>query len=529
MAHRHVALIVRTEVRRRIRGLEDDPATSLAYAVAGLLGAFFGIAVVGGAFFAGRVVASGDVSPSPSIAAPVAAGVLALATFTTGVRAIQHTAVPANADGLLLAARHRDVVVALLAVETLLPLGMIGVPGVLASLSFAAGAGSPASAVLVSSAVLLLVVIGAVTGYVLGLGVRIAIARSTLLARYKSGVGLLLLVGYFVVLYGTEADDVFAPVIGGLSSTPLRWFGDLALLALSPAASAARAAAIVGFSALALVALVAGASRLATSLWYSTPVEPYAEVPAASVAGLPGVGRRTNHVVRKTWTRARRSPIRLVYVGYPLLFSIGPVLSSFDGSVPTIAAPSLAVYGAWATGAAFTLNPIGDETPVLPVTLTTTVTGRQFVGALWLAGGVVGVPITVLFSVGAGVLAGLEPADLVLVAALAAALPALAPGLAAGVGAAFPRLEPARVTRSRRAVVPSLVAFGGYSTALLVLSAPAWLALAGTARRTVASHVGTSPLGVGVGSAIAAVVLVVGASWASYRYGARTFDEWTIA
>ena len=44
---------------------------------------------------------------------------------------------------LLLSARHREVVTATLVLEALLPLGMLGVPGLLASLTFAAGAGSP--------------------------------------------------------------------------------------------------------------------------------------------------------------------------------------------------------------------------------------------------------------------------------------------------------------------------------------------------------------------------------------------------
>ena len=528
MAGRHVALIVRTEVRRRTRAVGNDASQALAYGLAGLMGALFGFAVIAGAYFAGGAIASGEFDAPLAAVAGVVAGVLALVAFVVGIRAIQQTAVPEHPEGLLLAARHRDVVVATLVVETLLPLAMVGIPGLLASLTFAAGAGSPASALSIAATLLLLVTLGSTAGFALGLAIRIAIARSPTLARYKSGIGVGLMFAYFAVIYGTDSGDVFAPVVRALSASPLAWLADLAMLAVVPGASPLRAAAAVGGTLLALVALGAATSRLAAWLWYSTSVDPYGDAEESSIASLPGVDRRTDVLVRKSWTRARRSPIRLLYVAYPILFAVGPIVSSFDGSVPVSAAPALAIYGAWATGAAFTLNPIGDETPVLPVTLTSSITGRRFVRALWLAGSVPGVPITLVFAVAAGVLAGLSPVDLVLVALLAVGTCALAPGLASGIGAAFPRVQPARITRSRRATVPSLVAFGAFSLALFVLSIPAWFAIDWGPRRAAAGVLGLAPSVVGVGSVVLAVALVALGAVASYRYGASRFDDYTI-
>ena len=529
MARRHVSLIVRTEVRRRIRALGEDARRGLAYALSGLVFGLFGLVAVGGAYFAGRAVENGEFGAPTSVGSAAAAGVLALVLFMTTVRSIQLTGVPDHPEGLLLAARHRDVVASVLVVESLLPLAAVGIPGVLAGITFAAGAGSPATALLVAVAVLSLVALGTVVGYATGLTVRTAIARSALLARYKTGIGLLLAFGYLGVVYGSGSADVFGPVVRALAGTPLAWFGDLALLGLATEASPVRAVAVVVGTALALVALVATTSWLADRLWYSAPVEPRAESAESWIAAIPALGRQTDLVVRKSWTRAVRSPIRLIYVVYPLLFALGPVASSFGGDVPDAAATSLVVYGAWASGAAFTLNPIGDETPVLPVTLTSTVTGRRFVRALWLAGGAPGVALTLALAVGAGFLAGLAVPDLALVAVLAVGLPALAPGLAAGVGAAFPRVQPARITRSRRAVVPSLVAFGVYSFLLFLLAVPAWLAVEGTPRHFVAEAAGTSPLAVGVVGGATAVVLLAGAAYLSYRYSARRFDTYTSA
>lgn len=527
MARRHVALVVRTEVRRRLRSL-DDPKKGLAYALSGLVGVGVGIAAVVGAYVLGGAVAAGALDAPLPAAASVAVGVLALPAFVTGVRAVQETGVPAAPETLLLAARHRDVVTATLVVEALLPLAMVGVPGVLASLTFAAGAGSPASAPPVATAVLLLVLVGSAAGFALGLVVRNAVARSRALARYKGGVGFLLMLAYFAVLYGTDASDAFAPAVRLLAATPLAWFGDLALLAVVPAASPLRAAGAVGLAGLALLACWAASDRLATWLWYSVPVQPHGGEAESSIGGLPWLGRTTDRIVRKTWTRARRAPMRLVYVVYPLMFSIGPLVAGFDGTVPGYVAPSLVVYGAWTTGAAFTLNPIGDETPVLPVTLTTPVRGRRFVRALWLASAAPGVPLTAVLAIAAGVLAGYPPTALALVAVLGVCLPALAPGLAAGVGAAFPRTEPARVTRSRRVVVPSLVAFGGYSFALLLLASPAWLALGGDVRRAVGGLVGVSPLVVGLAGTAVALALVGAGALLGSRHAARTFDGYTL-
>ena len=529
MARRHVALIVRTEVRRRLRALGDDARRGIAYALSGLVFGIFGILAVGGAYVAGRAVGDGEFGSALSAGSAAAAGLLALVLFMTTVRAIQQTAVPDHPEGLLLAARHRDVVAGTLVVESLLPLGAVGLPGVLAGVTFAAGAGSPTTALLVAVAVLSIVAVGTVLGFAAGLAVRLAVARSAFLARYRTGIGLLVAFGYLGVVYGSGSTDVFGPVIRVLAATPLAWFGDIALLGLAPDASPIRVSVALLATVVAFAGLLGATSRLADRLWYGAPVEPRSRSAASWPASLPGVGRRTELVVRKSWTRALRSPIRLIYVAYPLLFALGPVATSFGDGVPAAAATSLAVYGAWATGAAFTLNPIGDETPVLPVTLTSTVTGRRFVRALWLAGSAPGVPLTLALSAGTGVLAGLGVSDLVLVAALAVGLPALVAGVGAGVGAAFPRVQPARITRSRQAVVPSLVAFGVYSVLLFIFVVPAWLAVDGTPRRLVANALGFSPLAVGVAGVGAAVVLLAGAAHLSFRNGARRFDRYTIA
>ncbi|PSP86244.1 hypothetical protein BRC83_00830 [Halobacteriales archaeon QS_1_68_17] len=62
-----------------------------------------------------------------------------------------------------------------------------------------------------------------------------------------------------------------------------------------------------------------------------------------------------------------------------------------DWSVPAVLVYTVGFYGAWAIGAAFALNPLGEEWPVLPMTLTSSIGGRTLVGGLWLAASLPGV------------------------------------------------------------------------------------------------------------------------------------------
>lgn len=525
MNHDRVRLLVRTDVHRRLRAVGDRPSAVLGFAIAGLFGSLMGVAVIAGAFFAGRAVAAGDLGPRVDVVGSVVGGILALVIFTTGLRVVQQSSVPATAEHVLLAADHREVVAALVVVESLLPLALVGLPGILASLLFALGAGSPASAVLVAASVLALVAVGVLAGFVVGLGVRNAVARVRLLARFRTAIGFLLAVGYVVVIFGTGFENVLGPVLAG---PPLAWFGDLALLAILPSASPLRAAGALVTTGIGLVVLGWTTSRLAAALWYSRPVDPGGSTVGSSTGRLPWVNRTTSLIAWKAWARARRSPIRLVYVIYPLLFAIGPIASAGLGDVPRVAVPAIVVYGGWATGSAFTLNPIGDETPVLPITLTSGVGGRRFVRSLWFAGAVVGAPATVALAVAAGLAAGLGVVDLVAAGVLGLAVAGLAPGVAAGIGAMFPRTEPARVGRSRRVVVPSLVAFAGYSIGFFVLSMPVWLALAGSTRGAVAGVVGLSPGTILLLAGAVSIGLLAVAAFASYRSAAGRFDAYTV-
>ena len=525
----HAALIVRTELRRRLRGLGG--AQLAATAVAGLFLLIPGAGSVAVAYFAGQEVAAGSLDPTAT--ARLVAGLVPVgAAAFTAIRAVQTTGVPTHGDGLLLAASHREVVLGLLGTELALVVGVTGLPALGVGVAFGAGAGSPASAVLVAGALLALLVGGVVGGYALGLAARITIARSELLARYKTVIGVVLFGLYFLTIArGEESAAAFGGIAGAAGGTPLGWFADLGLVAVAGSADPTLAAGAALLAAAGIPLGIAACSRLAGALWYSQPVEPVGDATADSrmTGGLLGLPRPMVRVARKSWLRAWRSPLRLIYVLYPLFAFVTPLVEVVEtGTVPGSLPPLVALYGAWSVGAAFTLNPLGDEGPVLPVTATSPVGGWTFVGGLCLAGVAVGTPVVVPLAVVSGLVAGAGPAVLAGLVALAALLPVVATGIATAPGMVFPRREPAQVFRGRQAVVPSVYAFLAYSLALVVVALPGLVAGIPLAREALVGVTGLDP-GVVVAGGTGATLLVGGlAAAASLRYAAGRFDGFTV-
>ena len=529
---RRTALVARTELRRRVRAVRDDSRQLVALAIGGLFLGLFALVVVGGAFFAGRAAADGSI---PSGAArTVAAFALGLPALTALFRGGQKLNRPDGADSLLTAAPTRDVVAGLLVAEFASGSGLFVVPFVLAGVLFAVGAGSVVGAALVPAALLTAAVVGTVAGFAVALGVLLVVSRSEFLQRYKTWVGVLALAAYFGILFGGSADSALGPVFRALGASPVGWYADLALVGTTPGAEPARAAGAALGSVVVLVGGVGVSVRLAGRLWFESPARPAEATAAASamdgslVGRLP-VSRPTRRIARKGWLRARRAPLTLVYAVYPIFVLYAPVAEALStGSVPRYLPTALALYVAWAAGAAFTLNPLGDEGSVLPVTLTTPVSGRQFVAGHALTGVAVGVPLALL-AVGVGsVFAGLSPTAAVPVAALAVVLPVAATGIAVGVGTVFPKFETSRIGRGREAVVPSLLAFGSYSLGLTLLALPGLLGSFTLVAGPVAGLLGTTTSLVTALGAATTGVLVSVTGGLGVWYGVRQFESYTM-
>lgn len=529
MSGRHIRRIVGTEIRRRARAVRTNDQRFGLLLIVAPLSVFAMVVFIGWAYSTGQAVRTGDVggaiAPVESAIVLTFTIVVALTTF----RGLQSGTRFAAQDGLLTATRHRDLVSGLLATECLYAFAFVGVPGVFCGLAFALGAGSAVTAGLATVTVLSIVSLATGIGTAIALVIRLAIARSRLLARYRIVIGGLVLIGYLFTLLYTESTGLFDPVIDLFGASPLTWFGDLTVLAVTPSADSLKAGGIVLVTGAMLLGLVAANTRLTALLWYSSSVTPETGDSSASLPSPRWVDRQTRHVVRKTWTRAIRSPLRLIYVGYASLL-VGFVLANAiqHEGWPSWLAPFVALYGGWATGAGVTLNPIGEEGPTLPALLTSPISGRQFVGGLWVASAVLGVPITLLLTVAVASGSGLALADLVIVSLFGAGLAALTPGVASGIGTVFPQTETEAITRNREAVVPSFWAFTLYSTTVFLLAIPGWIAISNSSSQLASTIPGPSSVIISsTGTSI--TLLAVGAvAVLNFRIASARLDSYTL-
>jgi hypothetical protein len=480
----HAALFARTEIRRRRRSMRDNTAQLVALAISGLFGAIFLVALVAGGYFGGRALAGGEIGDSVGLARYGAAGLWTMVAVLTAWRVIAQTGTVDAQDGLLTTVPYRDVALGVLLLEGFWYALIGGGPLALAALAFGVGAGSVASVPLILLAAAGTIALGLAGGMALGFAIRNLLARSAFVARHRTGLAVGFFTLYMVLVVTNNLFRAFAPVVAAFRSSPVAWFADLALLAVADGASPLFAIASVTVGGAVLAALVGVQIRLAGLLWYADPADSGVERRASGgldegvLSGLlDGVPRPTTRVARKSVLRARRGPVKLLYVAYPAFLLIGPITEAVQsGRVPASLPPLIAFYGAWATGAAFTLNPLGDEGAVLPVTLTSGVSGREFVGGLALAGVLVGVPVSGIATLAVGLLSPLSVVEAAITAVFGVILTLAATAIAAAAGTAFPRFDTAKLTRGTEVVVPSIWAFAAYSLLLGIVWLPGGIA-----------------------------------------------------
>lgn len=480
---RHALRIGLVEWRRSVRATRADSARLAIYGIGalfGLLGLAVAVLVI--------VFLLGDAT-GVSVGA-AARGNLALfwlfAAFLVTQRALSlYDRVDAEAL-VLTTVSARTIAVGLVLAETLRVLTVVAVPVAVLTGAFVYATGALPAVLAIPFGVGCLLTSAVVMGVALGWTVALLVARVPFVARHKTALGGLAVVGFFGGYMAFQLSAAGSPadiaVLGGL---PPGWVADLLVVGSPIEVSFARAAAVAVGGPLAIVGLTALATRVATAYWYTDPVDPedtgdaavagddaavVARTDALAVAVAPlsvpaAVTGPTRRVTQLALLRTRRQPARLSFLLTPL-FVVGAMLPGFvatgdvgAGLVPVVLALALA----WLSGAAFGLNPLGDEAPVLPATLLSTVGGRRFVRGLCLPGLFVGVPLTVLVTAGAVVVTGHDPIDAAGLVALALVLAVSAVGLAPGVGARFPRFDAVTVGRSREVIPPALSAVTVYS------------------------------------------------------------------
>jgi hypothetical protein len=566
-ALRHVGAIARTELRRTRRNVADSARLSATAALGSLFLLAYTIALGAGAYFVGAGLRTGGIEDPSSVASGVLAFPAAVGVFIAAQRTVTRRGTIEQVTPLLTAIPHREIVLGIVLAEYALFVAVIGLPTLGIAVGFAIGAGSALSLFAICATLLGLFALTVGLGFVIGLALKNVAARSRLIARHKTSLSavasFVFFGGYVWVLSGTDTD---AATIVVSATSPIDWYATLALVAAPGAA--VNGVEAIGAAATLLVGipLLVGASiRLTARLWYTQSVQPTpasTSVPASksgsgsgsasastpsSGSGATRSGRTpardplsdrlfadrvsaaTRGVMQASWRRARRAPFTLQYVTLPLFALLYPLVQTLrTGTIPVTLPVALAFACPWATGAAFTLNPIGGEGPILPVTLTAAVTGRQFLAGLVLAGLVPGVPVTVTLVLAAGIAGPIGTVGFGALVLTAVVLCGCATTLAAGLGTVFPKFERTELRGSQEAIVPSTWAFATYSAGLGLVALPGLLVgFPGPARvlGEVFDLSGTAVVGLGTG-VTAVLVAVVGTL--AYRHAVRTFDGYRL-
>ena len=527
----HAASIAYNELRVGWRKVRDKSAAQLAaYGFVTLLMVVFTAAATWLASLAGREFVA-DPSAAGELVGLVPAGVgvftLTMAAYLT---ALQLGDIDVR-DGYLTTVPARDVVGGLLAAGYLRAAGFFAGPLLVAGAGFAAGAGAPLAFLSVAVAVLALTATTYLVGFPVGGAVAYLLGQSEFVDRYKTALGAAAFLAYIALLLTDNLYAVAQPVVEAAQTSPIAWYADLALLPVPGAdANALEAAAVLVGSLVVGVGAVLASVRVSERRWYDDAAHAEARATDSAASGrLDGVlGRRTAWVARKSWLRARRAPIKLVYVTYPVFVLFAPIQGSVEAGRVTASLPAtVTLYAAWATGALFSLNPLGDEGAVLPITVTSGVSGRQFVGGLVTASALLGTPVTLALAAALGVLGPLEPVAVACLVVAGAVLPGLAATVAAGVGTSFPKYEATSITRSREAVVPSLWAFGVYTIVFLLTAGVATGAQTPLLAAELGDLLGVSSAVINVGGLVVGLALAGVAAAVASRNAVAAFDDYT--
>ncbi|WP_135819894.1 hypothetical protein [Halostella litorea] len=549
---RRSALVARVEVRRALRSFVADRTRLAITALSGLFVALF-VAVAtyllyraGQSLRAGGALAGFDVGPTVRGAVGlVGVGLAAL----VAARAVGKRGTVPEADGLLTTVPTADAVggmvlseLAFVLLWTLPPLGLFAG-------SFAYGARTPAPLLAIAPVVLLLGGLAVATGYAVGLAVRQVVTRHEVLARHRQVLFGLAFLGYFALVFTGGINELGALLLDPLARTPVGWLGDLLLLG-TPGVTGSPLRAVAGpvLVLAATVPVFAGTVRIAARHWFSDPVsassgdDDGADADGGLGRFLPDVSlplpssrlsRPTRAVATTAVKRAVRAPIKLAYVAYPLFGAIPLAQTAIEqGQVPPSLPYVVAGYGGWVAGIPVTLNLFGDQGAVLPGTLTTPVSGRQFVTGHVVVAVVAVAPLVTLLTAVVGVASPLALGRVAALVAAAAVLSVLTPLLATGVGTLFPRYGSVTVVGSREAVMPSKRAFLAYTAALAAAALAAGTVFVDGIAELLAVvlsfllprvTVTAGPLEL---AATAALVVLAAAPFASVAYAVRRFDEY---
>ncbi|WP_255291586.1 hypothetical protein [Natrinema sp. CBA1119] len=321
-----------------------------------------------------------------------------------------------------------------------------------------------------------LYVASAVTaGRLLGYCAAWLVAKVAFVARHKGVLGGTVMMLFFGIYFLFQVPQLPISLSQAtLGVIPTGWLADLLVVGTPIDWSSTHA---FGGVATVGVVLVGGgwlAEHIATSFWFDEPIDvsdtdnpsvstrtegdQRALERAISPLGVPFITGPTRHVAEWSLLRARREPQRLNFLLIPVFGGGSAVVNMMLQGYGSLAilGPTTAVLLGWAAGAAFGLNPFGDEGAVLPTTLTA-VSGRAFVRGL-IVPSLLFTPAITVVTLGMALVGGYGLLAAIALALIGCFLTVVGATLAPIIGMWLPRYSAIRIGNSDGVRPPRLLA-----------------------------------------------------------------------
>jgi ABC-2 type transport system permease protein len=532
------------EVRRSIRWYFQQPRRKVALTLLTLV--FGSVLLLGGvptAYSIGQTIRIEQQFPLLTAARQLLTVFVLVLIALFLSRTIERLSHIDSEDLMLTTTTSRAVVIGLLSAEVVRLLMWMGIPILLIFGTFAIGMQSVALLVTVPLTLVPIVAFAAVSGYVIGIAV-LSIARYLPIpSQIKTIVYVLVfvatLIGSQVVPRVALSNDLpfsLAPIKDALLVSPFAAYADFLLIGTPIAQPISLSALLV------LVGLIAGvpigftvASRLSTRFWMTEPAHSHGMRTGSgdSKAGMtptrvprPFAWWKSGRIAWQYLRQGARSPQQFVHLAI-VLFAIAPSITTLFTSSDIVYIFVLGgsiVVGALFAGAAFGLNPFGDEQTTLPLLLVTATPPRQFVRGRIVAGLVVSVPFIVVVPCVVAVVGPQSALEVFVYVVVGIGLAVMSATWAVGLGTAYPKYESQKmwgvdsVTPSHLVLIVHNFTIGIVGLIVLVLTGFGLLSL---------SH-GSSISGLYIGGAVICIAILASSAIGAYVYAVRRFQSHTL-
>lgn len=526
------------EVRRSFRKYFKQPRRK--FALAALVLVFGSMLLLGGvptAYSLGQTVQIEQRFPFLPIIRQLLPVFIIVLIFSFLSRTIEQIAHIDSEDLMLTTTTPRAVVIGLLSAEIVLYIVWFGLPVLLLCGAFAVGVGTIAPLVTVPLALVPILLFSGVYGYITGIASLHISRYLPIPSQIKTIVyALLFLVAIIVpqVLIGLSFSNgipSWLTSIGhALLVSPFAAYVDFILIG-TPVASPISLDAILVLVGL-LVCVPIGftvASRLATQFWLTETAHRRGLIGGDSEAGMkptrvarPFAWSRSGRIAWHYLRRGTRSPQQFVHLMF-ILPAVAPLISMLFGSSSIIYIFVLGgsiILGAILAGAAFGLNPFGDEQTTLPLLLVTTTPPQQFVRGRIIAGLVVGLPFVVVIPFLVVVISSQSVLDVFVYVLIGIGLSLTSAAWAVGIGTAYPTYE-SREVWGTDSVIPSTLAMVVHEFAVAIGSLIS-LVFTGLALSQ------NSSLNIYLGGVVVCLVIFAVSGIGAYVYAVRRYRSHTL-